>query len=210
MTRLRMHHRLALLLGLGLFAATAPWAQESERDDPLATALAGLELRTIGPAFMSGRIADVVIHPDNPNVWYVGVGTGGVWKNANSGTTWESNFDGQGSYSIGAITLDPSNANTVWIGTGENVGGRHVGYGDGVYVSHDGGATWSNVGLEKSEHISKIVIHPDDPNTVWVAAQGPLWSSGGQRGLYKTTDGGKNWNRTLVGNDGDDRWTGVT
>jgi len=195
-----------VILACWLLPATA----QNDDDAVSAGTFAGLELRTIGPAFMSGRIADIALHPDNPNLWYVAVGSGGVWKTVNSGTTWNPIFDGQGSYSIGSITLDPSNPNTVWVGTGENVGGRHVGYGDGVYVSHDGGSTWTNVGLQQSEHISKIVIHPEDSNTVWVAAQGPLWNSGGQRGLYKTTDGGKNWSRTLVGNDGDDRWTGVT
>src|SRR6056297_2721074 len=204
-----------LSIKLVALVALACWwiptiAQDDDDDALSAGTFAGLELRTIGPAFMSGRIADIALHPDNPNVWYVAVGSGGVWKTVNSGTTWNPIFDGQNSYSIGAITLDPSNPNTVWVGTGENIGGRNVGYGDGIYVSHDGGSTWNNVGLESSEHISKIVIHPEDPNTVWVAAQGPLWSPGGERGLYKTTDGGKNWNRTLVGDDGDNRWTGVT
>ncbi|WP_205596461.1 hypothetical protein [Wenzhouxiangella sp. XN201] len=202
------------LLGAGL-AGSHAMAQdngngEDEQKSALEKALAGLELRTLGPAFMSGRIADIAIHPDNHNVWYVAVGSGGVWKTTNSGTTWESIFDGQGSYSIGAITLDPKNPSTVWVGTGENVGGRHVGYGDGVYVSHDGGASWNKVGLEGSEHIAKIIIHPEDSDIVWVAAEGPLWSSGGERGLYKTTDGGENWTRTLVGDEGDDVWTGAT
>ncbi|HKL53008.1 MAG TPA: hypothetical protein VJ902_03555, partial [Wenzhouxiangellaceae bacterium] len=174
---------VCLLLSLNAFGQ-----RDSAQDALNESTFAGLELRTIGPAFMSGRIADIALHPDNPNVWYVAVGSGGVWKTVNSGTTWKPIFDGQGSYSIGSITLDPSNPNTVWVGTGENVGGRHVGYGDGVYVSHDGGATWANVGLQESEHISKIVIHPEDSNTAWVAAQGPLWNAGGQRGLYKTTD----------------------
>jgi len=196
-----------LLLVLALPAL----AQDGKNgDDPLEQALAGLKLRTVGPAFMSGRVADIVIHPENSNTWYIGVGSGGVWKTVNSGTTWESIFDGQGSYSIGDVALDPSNPNTVWVGTGENVGGRHVGFGDGVYVSHDGGDNWENAGLKTSEHIGKIVIHPEDSDTVWVAAEGPLWSSGGERGLYKTTDGGETWTRTLVGDEGDDIWTGVT
>jgi photosystem II stability/assembly factor-like uncharacterized protein len=191
-----------------LLASTLAFAQD---EGPLTeSTFAGLELRTNGPAFMSGRIADIVIHPANHNVWYVAVGSGGVWKTTNSGTTWSSIFDGQDSYSIGALAMDPSNPNTIWVGTGENVGGRHVGYGDGVYVSHDGGQSWDNVGLETSEHIGKIIVHPTDSDTVWVAAQGPLWSSGGQRGLYKTTDGGETWTRTLVGDEDDDRWTGVT
>ena len=196
-------------IALALIAPVSAAAQDEE-GDPLEQALAGLELRTVGPAFMSGRIADIVIHPDNPNVWFVAVGSGGVWKTGNSGTTWTPIFDGQSSYSIGTLALDPSNPNTLWVGTGENVGGRHVGYGDGVYVSYDGGGTWKNVGLKNSEHIGKIVIHPEDPDTVWVAAEGSLWSSGGQRGLYKTTDGGETWTRTLIGEEGDDVWTGVT
>ncbi|MDT8450237.1 MAG: hypothetical protein RQ847_08675, partial [Wenzhouxiangellaceae bacterium] len=191
-------------------AVPAALAQDDEKPSPLEQALAGLSFRTVGPAFMSGRIADIEIHPGNRNLWYVAVGSGGVWKTVNSGTTWEPIFDGQGSYSIGEIALDPSNPNTVWVGTGENVGGRHVGFGDGVYVSRDGGASWNNVGLKASEHIGRIVIHPKDSDTVWVAAEGPLWSSGGERGLYKTTDGGKTWKRTLVGDEGDDAWTGVT
>lgn len=166
----------------------------------------GLELRGIGPAFTSGRIADIAMDPGDDNVWYVAVGSGGVWKTDNAGTTWKSLFDGQGSYSVGAITLDPGNPHTVWVGTGENVGGRHVGYGDGIYRSNDGGNSWSNMGLRESEHISRIIVHPDDSDIVWVAAQGPLWSSGGERGLFKTTDGGATWRRTL----GDDQWVGVT
>jgi len=166
----------------------------------------GLKFRSLGPAFTSGRIADIAIHPENDNVWYVAVGSGGVWKTQNAGTTWQSIFDGQQSYSIGCLTLDPSNPETVWVGTGENVGGRHVGFGDGVYKSTDGGKTWQKKGLPNSEHISKIIIHPDNPEVVWVAAQGPLWSKGGERGLYKTTDGGTTWAKTL----GDAEWTGVT
>ena len=166
----------------------------------------GLELRNIGPAFTSGRIADIAMHPHDDNVWYVAVGSGGVWKTSNAGTTWESLFDGQTSYSVGAITIDEHNPHTIWVGTGENVGGRHVGYGDGIYRSQDGGKSWTNMGLETSEHISRIIIHPDDSNVLWVAAQGPLWSPGGERGLYMTTDGGQTWTRTL----GDDEWVGVT
>lgn len=166
----------------------------------------GLKFRNLGPAFVSGRIADIAIHPTNANVWYVAVGSGGVWKTTNSGTTWKPIFDSQASYSIGCITIDPNNPATIWVGTGENVGGRHVAFGDGVYVSHDEGKSWKNMGLKKSDHISKIIVHPTNPNIVWVAAQGPLWNKGDERGLYKTTDGGKTWRKTL----GDAEWTGVT
>ncbi len=166
----------------------------------------GLALRNIGPAFMAGRIADIAIRQDDPSTWIVGVGSGGVWKTENAGTTWKPIFDDQGSYSIGAVTIDPSNPHVVWVGAGENVGGRHVGFGDGIYRSRDGGATWTNLGLKKSEHISKIIVHPEDPDTVWVAAQGPLWSKGGERGLFKTNDGGATWKNVLSAGP----WTGVT
>jgi len=166
---------------------------------------AGLELRGIGPALMSGRIADVAIDPRDRSTWYVAVGSGGVWKTVNAGTTWTPLFDAQASYSIGCVTLDPSRPDTVWVGTGENVGGRHVGYGDGVYRSLDGGKTWENMGLSRSEHIGNIVVHPENSDVVYVAAQGPLWSKGGDRGLFKTEDGGKTWTKLL----GDDEYTGV-
>jgi photosystem II stability/assembly factor-like uncharacterized protein len=166
----------------------------------------GLELRSVGPSFTSGRIGDIAIHPDNDNIWYVAVASGGVWKTMNSGMTWKSIFDGQASYSIGCITIDPTNPHTIWVGSGENVGGRHVGFGDGIYKSEDDGKSWKNMGLKNSEHISKIIVHPENADIVWVAVQGPLWKSGGERGLYKTIDGGKSWNKTLGGNE----WTGVT
>jgi hypothetical protein len=186
---------LFLILSLNLRA-------QSSQEDPFQ----GLNFRSIGPAFTSGRIADIAIHPQNENLWYVAVGSGGVWKTKNAGTTWTPIFDHQSSYSIGCITLDPSNPNTIWVGTGENVGGRHVGFGDGIYVSHDGGNTWVDKGLKNSEHLSKIIVHPSDPNTIWVASQGPLWSKGGERGVYKSVDGGNTWKKTL----GDSLWTGAT
>ncbi|MEM7105733.1 MAG: glycosyl hydrolase [Bacteroidota bacterium] len=170
------------------------------------TTLAGFKFRSIGPAFMSGRIADIAIHPENDNTWYVAVGSGGVWRTNNSGITWKPIFDSQKVYSIGCVTIDPNQPTIVWVGTGENVGGRHISWGDGIYKSMDGGNSWKNMGLKKSEHISKIIVHPDNSDVVYVAAQGPLWSSGGERGFYLTTDGGKTWTRTL----GNDEWTGVT
>ncbi|WP_299228206.1 glycosyl hydrolase [uncultured Psychroserpens sp.] len=166
----------------------------------------GLQLRSIGPAFMSGRIADIAIHPENENIWYVAVGSGGVWKTSNAGTTWTPIFDKQTSYSIGTVSIDPNQTETIWVGTGEDVGGRHVGYGDGVYKSEDGGSTWKNMGLKNSQHISRVIVHPENSDIVWVTAQGPLWNKGGDRGLYKSIDGGKTWNKTL----GDNEWTGVT
>jgi len=195
---------IILIIGIPNFAS----AQKSDDNQKSLSAetLSGLSFRNIGPALMSGRIADILIHPENQNTWYVAVGSGGIWKTENSGTSWEAIFDDQGSYSIGCMALDPSNPQVIWAGTGENIGGRHVGYGDGIYRSADGGKSWKNMGLKSSEHISKIIIHPHDPNILWVAAQGPLWSKGGQRGLFKTNDGGNTWKQVL----GDQEWTGAT
>jgi len=166
----------------------------------------GLKLRNIGPAFMSGRIADLAIHPKNESLWYVAAGSGGVWKTTNAGTTFDPVFDHEGSYSIGALAVDENNINTIWVGTGEHGGGRHFGFGDGVYKSSDGGKTWSNMGLKDSEHIGKIIVHPEHSDIIYVASQGPLWSAGGDRGFFKSVDGGKTWSKTL----GDEAFTGVT
>ena len=200
---------LVLLLCLSFSIVAAKKAKDEEEDDGTrmkAATFKGLELRGIGPALMSGRIADIAIHPDDQSTWYVAVGSGNVWKTTNAGTTWKPIFDDQGSYSVGCVTIDPSNPEIVWVGSGENVSGRHVGYGDGVYKSLDGGESWKRAGLEKSEHISKIIVDPRDSNVVYVAAQGPLWSEGGERGLYKTTDGGETWGLTLSSGE----YTGVT
>ncbi|MBR9826622.1 MAG: glycosyl hydrolase [Alphaproteobacteria bacterium] len=179
----------------------------AQEEGPMNSAtFSAFELRNIGPAFMSGRISDIDFHPEDDSVWYVSVGSGGVWRTDNAGTTWTPLFDAQPVYSIGALTLDPSNPDIVWVGTGENIGGRHVAWGDGIYRSADGGSTWENMGLEGTEHISEIIVHPDDSNTLWVAAQGPLWNGGGERGLYKSTDGGETWENVLE----IDEWTGVT
>ncbi|MBX7103578.1 MAG: hypothetical protein K1X57_05830 [Gemmataceae bacterium] len=168
--------------------------------------MAGLRLRSLGPALMSGRVVGFAVHPENRSRYFAAVASGGVWKTDNAGVSWKPVFDGEGSYSIGCITMDPKNPNVLWVGTGENNSQRSVGYGDGVYKSVDGGRSWTNVGLKSSEHIAKIVIDPRDSDTVYVAAQGPLWGPGGDRGLFKTTDGGKTWSRILFINDD----TGVT
>lgn len=171
-----------------------------------ASTFSGLKFRSIGPAKMSGRIADIAINHNNENQWYIAVGSGGVWKTDNSGTTWTPIFDNQDCYSTGCITIDPHNEEHIWLGTGENVGGRHVSIGCGIYKSNDGGKSWKNKGLKNSEHLSKIIVHPENPDIVWVASQGPLWSKGGERGIYKTVDGGENWDRVL----GDEEWIGAT
>jgi len=188
-----------LFLSMVFIALTGAAHTGSDEDtEPLSSAtFDAFKLRNIGPALMSGRIADIVIVPDDPATWYVAVGSGGVWKTENAGTTWTSLFDGQGSYSIGSLGFDKANPSRIWVGTGENHGGRHNGFGDGIYKSEDGGASWEKMGLEASEHISKIIIHPEDPDTVWVASQGPLWSPGGERGVFKTTDGGLTWENVL-------------
>lgn len=171
-----------------------------------ADTLAGLELRSIGPALTSGRISDFAVDPANRKRYFVATASGGVWKTVNAGTTWTPVFDKEGSYSIGCVALDPKNPDVVWVGTGENNSQRSVAYGDGVYKSEDGGKSWRNVGLKNSEHIARILIDPRDSNVVYVAAQGPLWAPGGDRGLYKTTDGGATWKAVLAISEN----TGVT
>lgn len=202
--------RLMGLLLISISFSFTTFAQDKKNSDNdqkhASSSFSGLKFRSIGPALMSGRISDIVIHPKNENVWYVTAGSGGVWKTENSGTTWKSLFDGQKSYSIGCIAVDPNNSEVLWVGTGENNGGRHISYGDGIYKSEDGGKSWENKGLKESEHLSKIIIHPNNSNIMWVASQGPLWSKGGERGVYKTTDGGETWERTL----GDEEWVGAT
>jgi photosystem II stability/assembly factor-like uncharacterized protein len=158
----------------------------------------GLKFRLIGPAVASGRVMSIAVNPRDKFEYYVGVASGGVWKTVNDGTTWTPVFDKEGSYSIGWITLDPNDPAVVWVGTGESNSQRSVSYGDGIYRSDDGGKNWTNLGLKKSEHIGRVVIDPRDSKVVYVAAEGPLWGPGGDRGLYKTTDGGKNWKAVLT------------
>jgi photosystem II stability/assembly factor-like uncharacterized protein len=157
--------------------------------------VSGLSFRCIGPSLTAGRVADIAVNPNNPDQYYLAIASGGVWKTDNHGNTYYPIFDGQGSYSIGCITIDPNNENTIWVGTGENNNQRSVAYGDGVYKSIDGGKSWKNMGLKNSEHISKVIVDPRNSDVVYVAAYGPLWSDGGERGVYKTTDGGENWER---------------
>jgi len=175
-------------------------AEEPEKKDdaPMSAAtFSGLEMRNIGPAINSGRVSDLAVQPDAHHIIYVATASGNLWKTTNAGTTWTPIFDKEGSYAIGCVTLDPTNPNVVWVGTGENNSQRSVAFGDGVYKSLDGGQNWENVGLEESEHIGMITIDPRDSNVVYVASQGPLWRSGGERGVYKTADGGATWERVL-------------
>ena len=197
---------LTLAAALVTFAAPTPTRAQSPDPALIAEAARGLALRGIGPALMGGRIADIAVHPDDATTWYVAVGSGGVWKTTNAGTTWTPVFDDQPSYSIGAVAIDPSDPDIVWVGTGENVSGRHVAWGDGVYRSRDGGRTWRHMGLATSEHTGKILVDPRDGSTVFVAAEGPLWSAGGERGLYRTEDAGGTWDAVLTVDEN----TGVT
>ncbi|MEM6543842.1 MAG: glycosyl hydrolase [Pseudomonadota bacterium] len=201
-----MSRLISLVVAVTLTTTALLTSVTTLAQDKAADPYQGLKWRNIGPGFMSGRIADIAWDPSDSSVWYVAVGSGGVWKTHNAGVTWTPIFDDQPTYSIGSVAVDPSNPHTVWVGTGENVGGRHVGYGDGIYRSEDGGTTWTNMGLSESQHLGTIIIHPTDSDTLWVAAQGPLWNKGGERGLYMTTDGGETWTKTLGGGE----WTGVT
>jgi photosystem II stability/assembly factor-like uncharacterized protein len=148
----------------------------------------------------------LAIHPTNKSVWYVAAASGGLWKTTNAGTSFSPIFDGEGSYSIGEVVIDPNNHNVIWVGTGENNAQRSVSYGDGVYKSIDGGRSWTNMGLPQSEHIGRILIDPRNSAVVYVASQGPVFNGGGDRGLYKTTDGGQTWNTILDGGE----WAGVS
>ena len=186
---------LTRLIKVGLLLAGFSSISAAAED---ANPLTQLALRPIGPAITSGRISDFAFHPTNKHEYFAAVASGGLWKTENNGITWNPVFDGEASYSIGVVELDPSNPLTVWVGSGENNAQRSVAFGDGVYKSTDGGKTWANVGLKDSGHISQIWIDPEDSDHVLVAAQGPLWSAGGDRGLYETRDGGESWNAILT------------
>ncbi|NNL04180.1 MAG: glycosyl hydrolase, partial [Xanthomonadales bacterium] len=191
---MRFSKSLLVLCAAVLFSAAG---QSFAADDDTGHPLAGMPLRSIGPALTTGRVADFAFLPGQWQKHYVAMASGNLWKTENNGVTWTPVFEHEGAYALGVVELDPASPSTVWVGTGENNSQRSVGYGDGVYKSMDGGKSWKNMGLKDSGHISTIRIHPEDSNVVWVAAQGPLWDSGGDRGLYKTTDGGENWERIL-------------
>jgi photosystem II stability/assembly factor-like uncharacterized protein len=184
---------------LATFALLAqPQQGQGANQDPWASStFNNFRLRAIGPAIMSGRVKVVAVHPEDKQTWYIGVSSGGVWKTTNSGTTFTPVFQNEGSYSIGSVVIDEKNPNVIWVGTGEANNQRSVGWGDGIYRSDDAGRSWRNVGLKDSQHIGRIVIDPRDSKVVYAAAYGPLWSAGGDRGLYKTTDGGATWNKIL-------------
>ncbi|AUC14959.1 glycosyl hydrolase [Tenacibaculum sp. SZ-18] len=193
--------RKTLIVFLSIFLSTNLFSNaqknKNKKSELSKISISGLKWRNVGPALTSGRIADFAFNPKNPFEYYVATAAGGVWKTVNSGVTYQPIFDSQGSYSIGCVSVDPNNPNIIWVGTGENNNQRSVAYGDGVYKSLDGGKSWKHMGLKNSEHIGKIIVHPENSNIVYVAAIGPLWSKGGDRGLYKTEDGGQTWKSVI-------------
>ena len=189
-----------LVFSLAVAAACASIGAQSQ-SGLTAEMLKGMPLRTTGPDITTGRISDIDIDPKNPNVWYVASASGGLFKTENRGNTFTAIFDDGGSFSLGAVKIDPKDSNVVWLGTGENNNQRSVAFGDGVYKSTDAGKTWKRMGLENSEHIQNVMIDPRNSNTVYVTAIGPLWRAGGDRGLFKTTDGGATWKNVLPGTE---------
>lgn len=173
--------------------------KEKPKEDSVynSSLVSGLKWRSAGPAFSSGRIADFAVNPKNHSEWFVAVASGHLWKTTNNGTTFEPVFDNYGAYSMGCIIYDPNNSNVLWLGTGEHNHQRSLGYGNGVYKSCDGGRSWKNMGLKESRQIGKIAIDPRNSDIVFVAAEGSVWGPGGDRGLFKTTDGGKTWKKVL-------------
>src|SRR5690348_15442335 len=181
------------LLGLGALVAQAPIRFD-------AGTVSGLPPRNIGSAQMSGRIAAVTALNDGGRLTvFAASASGGVWKSVNGGTTFKPVFDTQPVQSTGAVAIDPSNPKNVWVGTGESWVRNSVSIGDGIYKSIDGGENWTNVGLKDSEHIAKILIDLKDGDTVYACATGHLWDDNQERGVYKTTDGGKSWRKVLAG-----------
>jgi photosystem II stability/assembly factor-like uncharacterized protein len=191
---------IVVAMTFSLFGAEKAKPKDPEKKAEVigAETFGGLSWRGIGPAHTSGRIADFAVNPAEPKQIYVGVASGHIWKSDNSGITWAPVFDNYGAYAVGCLAMDPTNPNVVWAGTGENNHQRVLGYGDGVYKTVDGGKSWTNMGLKDSRQIGVILINPKCPDTVYVAAEGSVWGPGGDRGLYKTTDGGKTWTKVLA------------
>ncbi len=188
---------LAMIAANPVFSFAGKNDKKEGADTLKAPTFSGLKFRSIGPAFKSGRIADFAVNPLNPSEYYVAVACGNIWKTTNSGITFNPVFDNYGAYSIGCLAMDPKNHHVVWAGTGENNHQRALGYGDGVYKTIDGGKSWKNMGLKDSRQIGMIAVHPSNTDIVFVAAEGSVWGPGGDRGLYRTDDGGKNWTKVL-------------
>lgn len=182
---------------LGVAAVLGPTTSAAQTPEQLAAVANGLEWRQIGPTIMGGRISDLAVVESDPSVFYVGTATGGIWKTENSGVTFEPIFDHEVTASIGDVTVAPSNANVIWVGTGEPQNRQSSPWGNGVYRSTDAGRTWTHLGLENTHHISRIQVHPRDPDVAYVAAMGHLWGDNAERGVYRTTDGGRSWEQVL-------------
>ena len=189
---MKVIHILLLTTVLGAVSAADTRAQTD-----LETAVSHLQFRSIGPALMGGRIADLAVVEAKPQVFYVGTASGGVWKTVNHGTSWTPLFDEQPNGSIGDVTVHQANPNLIWVGTGEPQNRQSSPWGDGVYKSTDAGNTWSHMGLDETKHIARILIHPRDPDIVYVAAVGDLWGPNEERGVYRTRDGGQTWENIL-------------
>jgi photosystem II stability/assembly factor-like uncharacterized protein len=205
-----MKKDIFITLALGFFISVNPAGAQKKsitlkeavkdtlkKEAGLSSTFSGLSFRSIGPAWASGRISDFAVNPKNHSEIYAGVGAGNIWKTTNNGTTWTPVFDKYGAYAIGCLAIDPENPSVIWAGTGENTHQRQLGYGDGIYKSEDAGASWKNMGLKDSRQIGMIAIDPRNTDVVYIAAEGSIWGPGGDRGLYKTTDGGLTWNKVL-------------
>ncbi|SVC66806.1 uncharacterized protein METZ01_LOCUS319660, partial [marine metagenome] len=191
-----MQRHLNTLLLLGIFLLLFPTSNLSAQK-LTSGILQDLEFRNIGPANMSGRIVDLAVLEKDTYTFYVAAATGGLWKTTNNGVTFKSIFENEGTHSIGDVVVHQAADSIVWVGTGERANRQSSSWGDGVYKSIDAGKTWVNMGLRDSHHIGRIVMHPGNPDMVYVAAMGHLWGPNGERGLYKTTDGGATWTRIL-------------
>ena len=189
---MRFHRFLSAWVGGAALAVSAAQAQTIDQ-----AMIDALRWRNIGPANMQGRVADVEGIPHPSKTFFVAAAAGGVWKTTNNGVTFRPVFDDYQVASLGDLAIAPSDTNTLYLGTGEPNSRNSISPGGGVYKSTDGGLTWKYIGLDSTEHIGRILVHPRDPNTAWVAAVGPAWRAGGTGGLYKTTDGGTTWTKVL-------------
>ncbi len=189
--------RLLAIVFLCLTGATLSAGEPSL----VAQFLQELKPRHIGPANMSGRITEIAVYEKRPRIQYIASASGGLWKTTNDGITFTPVFERAGTVALGAVAVAPSDSNLVWIGTGEANARNSVSWGDGVYKSTDGGKTWTNLGLKETRHIGRIIIHPHEPNTVYVAAMGNFWAANPERGVFKTVDGGKTWKKVLFLDD---------
>lgn len=197
-----LHRSAAPLVALALLCVpAAAAAQNTMAAAPGTPPFDKLHFRSIGPATMSGRVADLAIYEANPAIWYVGTAHGGVWKTTSNGTMFTPLFQDQGLIAIGDVAVSQRNADLLWVGTGESNNRQSTSWGSGLYKSTDGGKTFALMGLPDSKHINRIVIHPANDDVVLVAATGPLFGAGGERGVFKTTDGGKRWKQVLTVDD---------